>query len=647
MSISKFVVLALFTVIAGACTRPGFAQGDEQRIQRVTPIGAATRAEERWAEKTLKRLTLEEKIGQMIEVRGIMGFYSAEDPELKQLIVDIRRYHLGAVHLSVKTDGPLLLRTEPYEAAMTTNILQQETHQKVPLIFSVDFERGPSMRLSAVEYFPHAMAFGATQNPAYVEQWGKIVAEESRALGIAWNFFPIADVQINPKNPIINTRSFGEDPAAVSAMVTAYIRGSHEGGMLTALKHFPGHGDTDTDSHLDVSRVNATMERLNAVELPPFIAGIEAGSDAVMIAHVAFPALEADPDKISTVSHKVVTGLLRERLGFKGVIVSDALEMKGLTKLYPTGDGNPAGRAAVDAVKAGQDFLELPSDLDGTYNGLLKAVKSGEIPRAQVDTSVRRLLLAKAKVGLNVRKGNVVDMNLVQYRVGKPSSYALAQEVADHAVTLVRDDNHMLPLQRETTVAAAPLLLILFVNDVHGEDGRVLERQIRTRVRNAKVIYVDSRNAALEADAIAAMLPETKRVIAAVYSVPQPGQAGVAQTSVNAMEMKATSGVILQRILDAAGNRTMVLAMGSPYPILDFPGIRSYLCTFSPVATSERAAAKAIFGEISIHGKLPVTLPDVAKRGDGIDRDAAVNALSTGVRHDPGQKREGAMVSAR
>ncbi len=186
----------------------------------------------------------------------------------------------------------------------------------------------------------------------------------------------------------------------------------------------------------------------------------------------------------------------------------------------------------------------------------------------------------------------------------------------------------MLPLQRE---AAGPVLVVLFVNDVHGEDGRVLERQIRARVRDARVVYVDRRNAALEADAIAAMLPDVRRVIAAVYSVPQPGQAGVAQTSVNAMAMRATSGVILQRILDTAGERTAVLAMGNPYTILDFAGIRSYVCTFSPVETSERAAVKALFGEIAIHGKLPVTLPDVAKRGEGMDRDA-VSGMSAGVK---------------
>jgi beta-N-acetylhexosaminidase len=263
---------------------------------------------------------------------------------------------------------------------------------------------------------------------------------------------------------------------------------------------------------------------------------------------VAFPALEPDPNKIATTSKKVATGLLRD----KGVIVSDTMEMKGLTKLYPPGTPNLAGRAAVDAVEAGQDLLELPSDLDGTYNGLLQAVKSGEIPLSQLDASVRRLLLAKAKVGLGDRKLYLIDINQVKYSVGKPSSYALAQEVAHHAVTLVRDDNHMLPLHRDGT---GPLLVILFVSDAHGDDGRMLEREIRLRMPDARVIYVDRRTASIEADGIALLLPKAGQVIGAIYSVPQPGQAGVAQTSVDTAAMKATSGAILQKILDTAGEK--------------------------------------------------------------------------------------------
>jgi len=575
------------------------------------PIKGTTPAQSQWAARMLRSLTLEEKIGQMIEVRGIMRFYNADDPIFLKLVSDIKKYHLGSVHLTVDVDGPLLIRAQPYEAAMTMRRLQKETHSKVPLIFSADFERGPSMRLSAMEYFPHAMAFGATHNPEYSEKFGKVIAEESRAIGITWNFYPVADVQINPKNPVINTRSFGEDPAQVSAMVTAYIKGSHAGGMLTTLKHFPGHGDTDTDSHLQLSRVNAPMDRLNAVELPPFKAGIDAGSDAVMIAHVAFPAIEPDPNKIATTSQKVVTGLLRDQLDFKGVIVSDALEMHGLTKLYPPNNGNPAGRAAVDAVNAGQDFLELPSDLEGTYNGLLQAVRSGEISRKQIDASVRRILIVKAKAGLSSASTKFVNPDTVAQEFGKPESYALAQEVAEHAITLVRDDNHMLPLVPDDGKST---LIVLFVSDPHGDDGRTLEQQLRAKMPGAMVVYVDRRSAPLEADAITAMLPRFTRVIAAIYSVPQPGQVE-SQTSLDTK----TGAEVLQGILDGAGDRAAVLAMGSPYPILDYPKIRTYVCAFSSVSTSERATVRALLGEISFKGRLPVTLPGVARVGDGLE----------------------------
>ena len=610
---------------------------DKPEQQRIAPIQTQDKSAEKWAEKQLKHLSLEEKIGQMITVRGIIAFNNVEDPEYKALVENVRKYHLGGVLLSVKTDGWLLLRSEPYEVAMTANNLQRDAKLKIPLIFSADFERGASMRIRAVETFPHAMAFGATHNPEYAERFGRITAEESRAMGVQWNFYPVADVQVNPRNPVINTRSYGEDPNEVAAMTSAYIKGSHAGGMLATSKHFPGHGDTDTDSHLDISRVNGTVERLDTVELPPFKADIQAGVDAVMIAHVAFPAIEPDPNKVSTISHNVVTGLLRDKLAFQGVIVSDAMEMKGLTKLYPATSENPAGRAGVDAIKAGQDMLELPSDLEGTYRGLLDAVRKGEIPKAQIDASVRRILLAKAKAGLD--QGAMVDVEEVRNHVGKPDSYALAQEVADRAVTLVRNDNHVLPLSKGTNSAADAyssvreasganaanlgaadaLLAVLFVDDVHSENGRVMERQIRTRVPSAKIIFVDSRNAALESDAISAMLPQFRHVIAAVYAVPQPGQAGAGGTSVNAMAMKAGSGTILQKIVDTVGDRLAVVAMGSPYTILDYPGIQSYLCTFSTVPTSEAAAVKALFGEMPTKGRLPVTLPGIAQRGSGME----------------------------
>src|SRR5207302_6703838 len=239
--------------------------------------------------------------------------------------------HVGSFAMSVPVDGPFLLRTGPYEAAELLNRLQRES--KLPLIIAADFERGVAIRLTGSTNFPHAMAFGADGKLQDAENFGRITALEARAVGVHWNFFPDADVNSNPANPIINTRSFGEDPKQVGDMVTAYIKGAHEGGMLTTVKHFPGHGDTATDSHLGVAQVTGDRARLDSVELPPFRRGIEAGVDSVMVAHVTVPALDAEANHVATTSSTVVTGLLKEQMKFKGIVVTDALDMAGLTRM--------------------------------------------------------------------------------------------------------------------------------------------------------------------------------------------------------------------------------------------------------------------------------------------------------------------------
>src|SRR5690348_9242498 len=233
---------------------------------------------ERWAQKTLKKLSLEEKIGQMFMVRVMGQFMDLQSPDYLRLRDEIQRYHLGSVLLTVPAEGPFLYKTGPYEAAMLINALQRDA--KVPLIVGADFERGLSMRLTGVTDFPHAMAFGAAGKPEFAEQFGKIVAEEARAIGVEWNFFPVADVNSNPENPIINTRSFGEDPAQVAELSSAYIRGARRQGMLTTAKHFPGHGDTGTDSHLGLAAVNRTRDQIEQIDLAPFRSDIGAGVDS-------------------------------------------------------------------------------------------------------------------------------------------------------------------------------------------------------------------------------------------------------------------------------------------------------------------------------------------------------------------------------
>jgi beta-N-acetylhexosaminidase len=475
------------------------------------------------------------------------------------------------------------------------------------------------------------MAFGAAGKTELAEAFGRITAQESRAVGVHWNFFPDSDVNSNPANPIINTRSFGEDPQAVSDMVDAYIRGAHEGGMLTTVKHFPGHGDTATDSHLGVAKVTGDLARLQSTELVPFKKAIEAGTDSVMVAHVSIPALEPDPNRVATTSPAIVTDLLKKQLGFKGIVVTDALDMGALTRLYAA----DIGRAAVDAFKAGNDLLIIPADLDASYKSMLKAVNSGEITTQQIDASALKILKAKASLGLN--KARLNDLGQLTTIIGKPENIAKGQEAADDAITLVRDNGKLLPLKRiGTPVSGLPytkveevrnhLVVVVLAEDVRTETGRALERQIKFRVPDAHVIYVDPRVAGAMSNDVLTAVDAAETVIAAAYVIPTAGRAanvvnGVAQ---NTVSLTDANGALLQQILGRANSKTFVLAMGNPYIASDFPTVENYICTFSNTAVSEVAVVKALFGEIPIQGHLPVTIPGIATRGAGIDRQTSV-----------------------
>ena len=583
---------------------------------------------ERWAQRTLRKLTLEEKVGQLFVVWVRAEFLNINAPEYLQLRDSIRKYHLGGFTMTVPWDPPFLYRSEPYEAAQLLNRLQQDS--KLPLLISADFERGVTMRLRGATEFPHAMAFGAAGKLEYAEAFGRITAQEARAIGVHWNLFPDADVNSNPANPIINTRSFGENPQQVGDLVTAYIRGARAHGMMTTVKHFPGHGDTATDSHLGVAQVTGDMARLSTVELPPFQMAIEAGVDSVMVAHVSVPALDPNPDHVATTSPAIVDGLLKEQLGFKGIVITDALDMAGLTRLY----AGHVGRAAVDAFKAGSDVLLIPADLDASYRAMIEAVRSGEIPSAQLDASVLKILKAKASLGLH--KTRLVNIQAVSTSVGKPENLALGQQIADDAITLVRDNGKLLPLKSAGTVAAAlpyqrveevrdNVVAIIFSDDMRTEAGRRLEREIRQRVPDAHVIYVDPRVAAFMAEDVLSIVEKAQSVIAAVYEVPVAGKImKSANGSANSVTLPDASGALLQRILDHAAEKTAVLAMGNPYLAEDFPAVQNYLCAFSNAAVSETGMVKALFGQIAIRGHLPVSIPNIAERGAGIERPAQV-----------------------
>ncbi len=613
----------IFSLPAFSAPKPVF--------QKVGPVHL-DKAGEKWAQKSLKKMTLEQKVGQMFMIWSRAEFLNVNSPEYIHLRDTMRKYHLGGFGLTVEYEDGFLYKNEPLEAATVTNQLQGDS--EFPLIFAADFERGLGMRLNGVTGFPHAMAFGAADNLDYARQSGRITAMEARAIGVQWNWFPDTDVNSNPDNPVINTRSFGEDPTRVGQMAVAYIEGAHEYGMLTTAKHFPGHGDTDVDSHLSAPHVEGDREHLDTIELPPFEAAIKAGVDAVLVAHVAVPALDPDPQHVASISPPIVTGLLKQQMGFNGLIVTDALVMNGLMQLFPEGGAAASARAAVEAVKAGNDVLLLPADLDAAYNGVLNAVRRGEIPQSQVDESVLKILRAKASVGLN--KARLVDINAVNQFVAKPESLLAAQKIADRAVTLVRDNKQVLPLTRSRPGTNAPtsayhsaeeargrVLVLIFLDDSRSDSGRVLDEHVRRRISDARVIYVDVRTAPGLTQPVMDAVEKAQKIIVAIYEVPVsgkvvPGTPGDGNTAT----VQSSPAELLQKVLQAAAAKTVVAAMGSPYVVSQFPEIQTYLCTFSNMHVSEISAVKAMFGEIPMTGHMPVTIPNIALRGAGLNSPA-------------------------
>ena len=587
------------------------------------------KAGEKWAQKTLKKMSLEQKVGQIFMIWSHAQFLNVNDPEYLAWRDALRKYHLGGFGLTVDYEDGFLYKNEPLEAAMVTNRLQQDA--EFPLLFAADFERGLGMRLNDVTSFPHAMAFGATNYPEFARRAGRITAMEARAIGVQWNWFPDVDVNSNPANPVINTRSFGEDATLVGQMASAYIEGAHEFGMLTTAKHFPGHGDTDTDSHLAVPLVSQDRPRLEAVELPPFAAAINAGVDAVLVAHILVPALDPDPRHVASISPTIVTGLLQQQMGFHGLVVTDALQMNGLMKLFPEG---PAGSAtaAVAALKAGNDVLLIPADIDAAYNGVLNAVRSGEIPESRLDQSVLKILRAKASVGLN--QSRLVDINAVGQIVARPESLQAAQWIADRSVTLVRDNKQVLPLQRARRGTNLPsaayqkpestqdrVLVLIFNDDSRSESGRIFDQQVRRRIPDARVMYADVRDATGMAPSVMSAAEKADKIIVAIYEVPISGKI-VGGNAGNSVAVQSASASLLQQVLQAAGAKTAVVALGSPYVLSQFPEVQTYLCTFSNVKVSEISAVKALFGEIPTNGRMPVTIPNIAQRGEGLSAPA-------------------------
>jgi beta-N-acetylhexosaminidase len=411
----------------------------------------------RWVEQTLKKLTLDEKIGQLLVTSFDASFSSVDSDTYEKLRHLVRDVKVGGVHVFGATEplpalmlnatygnGSTSRKGDPYVAAATLNRLQREAD--VPLLTTADFEGGVGYILNGATRLPRAMAIGAAHDPDLAYRAGKVSAEEGRALGVVVDFYPIVDVNNNPRNPIINVRSFGEDVQLVSQMARAYIRGVQEGGMIATAKHFPGHGDTATDTHLGLAVIDHPRSHLDAIELPPFEAAIDAGVGAVMSSHIALPAL--DPGTIegsaqplpapATLSRPILTGLLRGELKFDGLIYTDSMSM------FAISHNVTADRAAALAVKAGADQVLHSPDEGAAFRGIRAAVEAGDIPEAQITRSVERILAAKARMGLTDKRA--VDLAAIDEKLGTREHQQVAADLAARAITLVKDERNQVPL---------------------------------------------------------------------------------------------------------------------------------------------------------------------------------------------------------
>ena len=580
--------------------------------------GTLDREAQRWIDQQLKKLTVEEMVGQLIMPRFAALYTSSDSDIYDELVRFVHEAHVGGIIafggeeavpqvLLNPTYGPIVLG-QPLALASMLNRLQAVS--SVPLLTASDFEWGVGMRIAGATKFPRAMAFGASGDEKLAYEAGRITGLEGRALGVHVNFAPVADVNNNPRNPVINIRSFGEDPARVGALASAWTRGLQQAGMIATLKHFPGHGDTSVDSHLGLPLIEHPRERLDAIELAPFRAAIETGASAVMTAHIELPAL--DPAKgPATLSGPVVTGLLRERLGFEGLIFTDSMLMDGVARL------GTSGELAVKAVLAGNDMVLDPVDPFDAYRGLKGAVESGVISRARLESSVRRILTAKAKLALH--KTRAVSFDAIPQHVGGRAHAAVAQQAAERAVTLIKDDRGSVPLQLPATANVLYLSVLDYPRGWRiAAPSRAVLPALRERWPNVQAVEISDATTPNELALIRAMAPRFDAIVAGVFVR--------AASSSNRLDLAAPVSALLLDLARSSGRlqQPFVAAFfGSPYVPLSVPEVPAMLLTYDLSDMAEEAAVRAIAGEIPITGKLPIVLPGMFPIGHGLVRPLA------------------------
>lgn len=544
-------------------------------------------AEMRWVKRILNKMTVEEKIGQMVACRYSGNFVNRNSEYFQNLATMIEDYKIG---------GLIIFGGDVYESAILTNRFQELA--EIPLLVASDFERGAGNQIAGATLFPPLMSLGAADSEELAYAMGKITAKEGRALGIHMTYAPVVDVNINPDNPIINTRSVGEDPELVSRIAEAFIQGCQDFGLIATAKHFPGHGDTDLDSHSVLATIDGDRDRLNRVELFPFQRAIDAGVQAIMTAHLSIPALDPTPDLPATLSYPILTDLLRREMGFRGLIVTDAMGMGGVTTLFTPEE------AALMAVKAGVDMLLLPPAPKEVIKALVLAVRNGEIQESRIDSSVTRILEAKARLGLHRKK--LVDIETLDRKIGIQAYLDQAEKTFDSSMTLVKNEGDIVPIP----LGFQNIAVFAMSSDPGGYfAGQTFVREMKKRVPRAVEFYAEPTTGD---EFIAGALDKTKEADIIVIGLFSRLRSGKGSVGLDIRHIELIND------LARGDRRVVIVSFGSPYFLQHFADADVYLCAYRYADESQISAVKALFGEIDIVGKLPVSIPGVFPIGHGL-----------------------------
>lgn len=540
-----------------------------------------------WPDSVLASLSLRQKAAQLFIVWTRAGFLPERSEQWQNDLRAARDLGVGGFYLSYGTaDG----------FAVNANALQSVA--SVPLLMSADFEWGTAMRIREATMLPRPMAIGAARDTMLAYRMGKAVAREAKALGIRHVYSPVADVNTNPKNPVINTRSFGEDAVMAGALAAAYVRGMEEEHVIATAKHFPGHGDTETDTHLDMPTLRVSKARFDSVELRPFHDAVTAGIRSVMTSHIHVPAYESVDTIPATLSSSLLTGVLRERWNFRGLIITDALSMRGVSRRFTPGD------AAVRALQAGVDLLLMSPNIDEAIDSVVAAVKSGRLTEARIDSSVLRVLRAKQWCGLDTAR--FVDVNGVAKNVSNPEILALSDEIARRSVTVLGNESGILPLRD----LAGKKVLDIVLSDTEDPEGANDLHDLLFERKKMELVRLDPRSNAMEFDDAMKKAKQYDIILT--------------QFRYSTRSADPRSGFLSKKVeefltaLSALKKPVIAVSLGNPYVAMEFPKTAAYVAVYGDGPSSIISAAQAIFGEIPAGGTLPVTIPGLYNRGEGV-----------------------------